>query len=734
VQQVIELGNMIKAKKVNANNLTVIISVICVFAVQISFYILKKPLAGLIFLIPVFIMFFISLNNAGEKIITAPDAGKRSRLMEIMLFMAVMAAAVFFRFYMIDSLPPGAHRDEADAVRNAIYMAQGQKPPAADSSLPIYIGGLSDHPTMKEYVMCGFFGIIGKGILQSRISMAFMGTLAVAALYFLLHYLFGSRAALTGGLLFAVSRWDSIASRLIHPSGFTVFFEVIALYFILRACIGQKKPYFILAGALTALCLYGYQSAKAFPPAVAVFVVIYGLMTPGFFRKNFMNIMVAAAAFTVVAMPLGIYMIKHKELFMFRPGLLFVFSPYNLKRFGAAGNPMGYYLGNLKNLLLMFNMRGDYRVEYGLPDKPALDFITGPLAAAGFFALCAFAARGYAAGAGIAGMFAFLVAATSMFIEAPHSPRAVLLMPFCYLFAAFFIFLIAVRGRAGNKIFALIILLCFVSAMQNYREIFRDYYADTDEWDAFDMTTNKMANEIKKIAPAMVYVPPGYLRSWIYTEFEAVYAGFPHNYTQLSPQDGFPDGREKPIFAFLPKHWSLIGYFMKKYPDAAIEIIKNPYSGMDAFYLLKSNGNKTVDAGSKYGLKGYYYGSSTSAAVSSVDPFICFDWNGYGKKYPSLFAVVWKGKIRFDKTGKIIIALNTYDPFDMYIDGAKVMSGNGKDLHGHNTVGINVKAGDIKRIEIKYLPTWDRSVELTWDASNIGDEQVIPPENLIPAD
>ncbi|HDT15132.1 MAG TPA: hypothetical protein ENN55_02880, partial [Firmicutes bacterium] len=198
---------------------------------QVFIYFKKDVSAGIVFFLIGVVLFVISARflktEVGE--VSSEDRGNIRK--NIGFFLIVMVVAAFFRFYSLDTVPVGFHRDEAKASLDSYYIMQDKQPLNSFSKHPVYIGPITDNPAMYNYLIAAVYQIIGVGVVESRAASAFLGLLAVAAMYFLLYYLFGGAAAFAGGILFAAMKWHVAFVRIIFHSGFSVFILILVLYF-----------------------------------------------------------------------------------------------------------------------------------------------------------------------------------------------------------------------------------------------------------------------------------------------------------------------------------------------------------------------------------------------------------------------------------------------------------------------------------------------------------------------
>jgi len=325
----------------------------------------------------------------------------------IALLLAIMAIAVFFRFYQLGSIPTGLYPDIAINGNNALKSLE------TGDFLPFYTdnNGREGMIMWLDAISMAVFGITP---LALKIPGAFFGVLTVLGIYLLASELFIRRKyaiALLASFLLATSFWHVIFSR----DGFRVvlmpFFLVFSFYFLLRAFNSRKIFPAVLGGIFFGLGFYTYTGYRLAALLLFVFLALWLFVNQKnklpraqgvavFLRKSLFNLRsarfatgwhssprqadgvfcqlnkyggykvaaVALVATFIIALPLGWYFLKNPGDFIGRAGQTSVFSaPQPLLELG-------------KSLLLhlgMFNFYGDGNWRHNYPGSPELFFPVG---------------------------------------------------------------------------------------------------------------------------------------------------------------------------------------------------------------------------------------------------------------------------------------------------------------------------------------------------------------------
>jgi 4-amino-4-deoxy-L-arabinose transferase-like glycosyltransferase len=673
--------------------LLLVLSLLLAAAGQYFLYFAKATPAGVVLLAGAMAAFIAAYRRFFGTNIAVSGPGQPSVIIkpfdpkEIMAFICIIITACFFRFYLIDSLPPGAHRDEAKAALDSYNISRGIVPEDSSSKLPVYINGITDNPAFYNYMIGFFYSFMPAGITTAREASALIGVLAVAAFYFLARAMLGCRAAIIGGFLFAVSRWHFTFSREVIHAGFSVFAVCLALYF---CWIAYKRPsimHFILAGLTSSICAYSFQAGRAFPLFPALFFIYVFLSEPGYFRRNWRGVVSGASVFIIVLFPLNIYAAAHYSAFLERANYLFLFSRERSSLFSGSGPAILKYLDSLAKSLLMFNERGTGNPVYNFDFAPMLDFASGLFMALGF----GFAVYGMLKGSKLQAflMLFFMVAiqGTALFIEAPYATRGVMTLPSAILFASMGIETALktaekYRPSAGKAAIAAAVAVVLLSAMESYHIYFDLFRKGPQTWTAFSADSRKAGEYLQALGPGWTAeVDQKYLKLYESYSFDLATAdmperairltGFDQEYTLL--RSGLKPGNN--VIILSPDSKMAIPYILAIYPGAAVDTVNEEFNrDRTSFFAIRiPQGTKRADtAGSGRGLNASYR-SAYGTRLDRVDPLISFSWDD--PPVPFDFYAQWSGILKIRLSGKYRFVMRSNTPGTLEIDGTKVYSG-----------------------------------------------------------
>lgn len=332
------------------------------------------------------------------------------------LLAAVIALAIFFRFYQIMSMPGGLFPDEAANGLDINSMQQGQLQ-------PFYERG-NGREALFFYMLWGSIEIFGKGPWQHHIVSALVGVIGVIACFLVTRKLFqifgkkrddedeesgalaiASRAtniALLSAFFMAVSTWHIVLSRTAFRANLIPMFTALTFYFGLLAYDAPTKIkrylWSFATGAIFALGFYSYIAYRIMVPLVVI-AILWPLLVDIFYattehprfqaiKKFFGPFIVLCVGFSAFIAPIAYYFYTHAGSFIGRSGQVSIFNP-ELNQ----GNLVGTLLEVFKQSLLAFFFQGDLNWRHNISGQPFLSIIISPFFAIGLVGVTLLAAR-----------------------------------------------------------------------------------------------------------------------------------------------------------------------------------------------------------------------------------------------------------------------------------------------------------------------------------------------------
>lgn len=226
--------------------------------------------------------------------------------MEIVIFSIIFIVGFLSRVLFLDKYPAGLNQDEAFGAYEAISLMRT----GADSfgyHLPVYLttwgSGMS---VLPSYLMIPWIAVFGNTIWCVRIPQAILGSLAIAACFFLVRRITSSnRAGLISMFVLAINPWHFMMSRWGLDCNVAPHFMLFATLFF---CIGMEKPKFLILSAISyGLGLYCYALFWPFT-AITVFLQLVYVIVMKKFKLN-KYYLISGMILFFMALPLMLFLL-----------------------------------------------------------------------------------------------------------------------------------------------------------------------------------------------------------------------------------------------------------------------------------------------------------------------------------------------------------------------------------------------------------------------------------------
>lgn len=190
------------------------------------------------------------------------------------ILIVILLIAAFFRFYLLNNVPPSASLDEASIGWNAFSIIQTGKDEYG-SKFPILLRAYDDYrPALYVYTVIPFIKIFGLDVLSVRLPSVILSLLTVFATYFLTKEIFKKQKffnpehiALASAFLLAISPWHIYISRLGHEVNLAFSSFIFALLFFTRRNIYLSALFFVIS-------FISYQTEKLFIPVLLLGILV----------------------------------------------------------------------------------------------------------------------------------------------------------------------------------------------------------------------------------------------------------------------------------------------------------------------------------------------------------------------------------------------------------------------------------------------------------------------------
>lgn len=503
---------------------------------------------------------------------------------ELLLLSLILALAAFFRFYRLDSLPPGLYPDVAINGNEAISNPGRVFYPENNGREGLFINLVSLS-----------FALFGISIWSIKAVAAFFGTLTVLGTYLLCQELFqreqsknsgvelGNRQekssqgvafpsiSLLASFFLASSFWHINFSRIGFRAILLPFTLVFSFYLLLRGFRKKNVSEFVWGGILFGLGFYTYTSFR-----LAILILFFVLTAQWLFfrtRGEQKKVLLFAGVllyFTfITALPIGFYFLLNPADFAARAAPISVFSQEK---------PLQAFLESLTRHLAMFNISGDPNWRHNFAAAPQLFWPVGILFLVGValaikemvsnLSPAARRMRSNSAGKTLLSsleyhnvfpyallsvwLFTMLLPGALTYEGIPHALRTIGVLPVPYIFAAIgavTVYNVLLQKIKNKKIVTPIAVLFLVSvALSGYYDYFIKWARNPNVRGAFTVSYVKIGEYLTSLPPEM--------RKYVIVNEPGVPVPFP---------DGIPMPAQTPMFIERTKYYEPLAIYIK--PD-----------------------------------------------------------------------------------------------------------------------------------------------------------------------
>jgi hypothetical protein len=434
------------------------------------------------------------LSSWREKLTTRPAIKINAKV--ILLTLAIMGVAAFFRFYRLDAIPVDMTSDHVEKLLDANDIA-------SNGVYSVFFPRNGGREAIQMYLVALASRVFGTGIsfLTLKLVAALEALVMIPLMVLLGREVIDEETGLFAAALLAISWWHTALGRLALRIALTPLILTPVLITLIRGMrTGRRKPW-LWAGFWLGVGMYAYQAMRLAPliaMAAFVFAVAGALWASATGRgratvsalasRQMLNLLLAG----IVALAIFVPMLR---VWHDQPAAMWnrVINRTTSTEVAIQGEPLAILASNYWNAVRMFNWRGDVAWISALPGAPTLDVVTGALFLLGIVAwvvriqLRRDPADGFLI---VAGMIMLLPSALAIAfpIENPSVTRASGVIPVVFLIAAWPLALIrqrwttAMGSRTAGALLAVTLGIVFVTATWiNYDWYFVRYAQSYDQ-------------------------------------------------------------------------------------------------------------------------------------------------------------------------------------------------------------------------------------------------------------
>ncbi len=422
------------------------------------------------------------------------------RQKELILFLLILAIAVFFRFWQINEIPPGLYHDVAVNGNDALDALKTK-------NFKLFYPENNGREGLFINLIALSFYFLGPSVFAIKIVAAIIGILTVLGLYLLAKEIFNSKIALLSSFFLATSFWHVNFSRLGFRAILVPFCLVFSFYFLFRGFRTKSIFDFIISGVFFGLGFHAYISFRMAVLILPVILISYWFIyKKGGLQKKYLFFIFYFLFFIfIVALPIGLYFLHNPQDFMSRATGVSVFSQ---------PSPVKSFFESLIKHLGMFNVYGDPNWRHNLSGSPMLPPALGILFIAGFVIsfrkiILSIKNKNWSLEIGhwslIVWFFVMLLPGVLTYEGLPHDLRVIGVIPPVYIFAGFGFWKSYewLNPKIKNKklLFAVCCLLFIEIGYAEYDKYFIDWGHHPETKGAFSQKFVDIGNYLNSLLP-----------------------------------------------------------------------------------------------------------------------------------------------------------------------------------------------------------------------------------------
>lgn len=444
------------------------------------------------------------------------------------LLIGATALVFFFRFYQTGTVPPEPFSDHAEKILDVFEVSQGQT--------HVFFIRNTGREAIQMYWTLLVLKLFGTGFsfLSLKLGTAILGFLTLPFIYLLGKEIGGRRVGLIAFVMAGIAYWPNVISRVGLRFPLYPLFAAPTLFFLLRGLRTRNRNDFLLAGLFLGLGLHGYSPFRMMPFVVIAAFVLYWLhqRSDGARRDAITWLMMLGITAVFVFIPLLRYWFDDPAMFGFR-----AFSRLSSIETPLPGPAYQIFLSNLWNALRMFNFDDGEIWVNSLPHRPALDVISAALFVFGVvLVLVRYIRNRHWVDLFLLVSIPILLMPSVLSLAYPGENPALNRAGGAYI-PAFLLGAMALdglasaigwEGRRAVVSWALMGILLWTSANQNYDLVFNQYYTSfrNGSWNTSDMGRVIKEFETNYGTTQNVWIVPW--PYWVDTRLPAVWAGIPN--------------------------------------------------------------------------------------------------------------------------------------------------------------------------------------------------------------
>ncbi len=283
---------------------------------------------------------------------------------------AVFSLSAFYRFYLLDQVPPEMFSDHAEKLIDISNLLWGDH--------AIFFPRNTGREAFQMYWSAVMIKIFGSGIsfLSLKLGTCLAGLLSLPFFYLLGKEVKNKQVGLLAMFFAGIAYWPNVISRVALRFALYPAFVAPMLFFLIRGLKRKRWNDFLFSGLFLGLGLHGYSPFRIVPFVVIAILLVYFLHEKS--RENrrmaVFALLLVGLISLLVFLPLGRYALSNYDSFSYRMATRMTGAETAIQ-----GSYLGIFLSNLWKALIMFQWDNGQIWVHSVPGRPALGLISGAM-------------------------------------------------------------------------------------------------------------------------------------------------------------------------------------------------------------------------------------------------------------------------------------------------------------------------------------------------------------------
>ncbi len=296
----------------------------------------------------------------------------------MVLVFAVFLLAGFYRFYLLNQVPPEMFSDHAEKLIDVTDVLRG--------NTFIFFQRNTGREAFQMYLTAAMAKIFGTGLsfLSLKLGTCLAGLFSLPFIYLLGKEIKNKEVGLLAMFFAGIAYWPNVISRVALRFALYPAFLAPTIFFLVRGIKRKKWNDFLYAGLFLGIGLHGYSPFRIVPFAVVLILLIYFLHTKSKDNRRLavIALLLVGLISLIVFLPLGRYASINYSSFAYR-----MQSRMTDVETALPGSVLAIFFSNLWKALIMFQWDNGQIWVHSVPGRPALGVISAAMLSLGVILL-----------------------------------------------------------------------------------------------------------------------------------------------------------------------------------------------------------------------------------------------------------------------------------------------------------------------------------------------------------